>query len=37
MTVHPDFSIEHWSKVPPYQDPGELDLFIEGLRKAGLK
>jgi adenylate cyclase len=37
MTVHPDFSIEHWSKVPPYKDPGELDLFIEGLRKAGLQ
>jgi TolB-like protein/class 3 adenylate cyclase len=37
LTVHPHFSIEHWSKVPPYKDLGELDVFIEGLRKAGLQ
>ncbi len=37
LAVHPDFSIEHWQTVPPYQSPEPLERFIEGLRLAGLK
>jgi TolB-like protein/class 3 adenylate cyclase len=37
MKAHPNFSIEHWRTVPPNKYPEELELFIEGLRKAGLK
>ena len=36
MAVHPEFSIEHWRKVPPYRSPEPLERFIEGLRRAGL-
>lgn len=36
VRVHPDFSLEHWRTVPPDQDPAHLEVFIEGLRKAGL-
>ncbi len=37
MQVHPNFSIDHWRNVPPNKFPEDLDIFIEGLRKAGLK
>lgn len=38
MRVHPNFSIAHWSKVPPYKEGGnQLEVFVEGLKKAGLK
>lgn len=38
MRVHPNFSIAHWSSVPPLKDNAQqLKTFIEGLRKAGLK
>jgi TolB-like protein/class 3 adenylate cyclase/Flp pilus assembly protein TadD len=37
LQIHPNFSIGHWRNVPPNKNPEELDLFIEGLRKAGLK
>jgi TolB-like protein/Flp pilus assembly protein TadD len=37
MKVHPNFSIAHWRIVPPYKHPEHLEVFIEGLRKAGLK
>ena len=37
MKVHPNFSITHWRTVPPYKHPEHLEVFIEGLRKAGLK
>jgi adenylate cyclase len=37
MRIHPNFSLEHWRNVPPNKDPRENDLFIEGLRKAGLR
>jgi len=36
MRVHPNFTIEHWRKVPPLQHAEDLDLYVEGLRKAGL-
>jgi class 3 adenylate cyclase len=37
MEVHPNFSIDHWKNVPPNKFPEDLNIFIEGLRKAGLK
>jgi adenylate cyclase len=37
MRIHPNFSLQHWRNVPPNQDPHENEMFIEGLRKAGLK
>jgi adenylate cyclase len=37
MTVHPNFSIEHWRKVPPYKNPEQVEVLIEGLQKAGLR
>lgn len=36
MRVHPNFTIEHWRKVPPLQYAEDLDFYVEGLRKAGL-
>ena len=32
----PDFSVEQQAKMTPYQDPAELELTLEGLRKAGV-
>jgi TolB-like protein len=37
MRIHPNFSLEHWRNVPPNKDPHENEIFIEGLRKAGLR
>jgi tetratricopeptide (TPR) repeat protein len=37
MQVHPNFTIERWRKVPPNQYPEDLEVFVEGLRKAGLR
>jgi adenylate cyclase len=37
MRVHPNFTIEHWRKVPPLQHPEDLDLYVKGLRTAGLR
>lgn len=37
MKVHPNFSVAHWRTVPPYKHKEQLEVFIEGLRKAGLK
>lgn len=36
MRVHPNFTIEHWRKVPPLKHTEDLDLYVEGLRMAGL-
>uniref|UniRef100_UPI00273A32E0 tetratricopeptide repeat protein n=1 Tax=Klebsiella pneumoniae TaxID=573 RepID=UPI00273A32E0 len=36
MRVHPNFTIEHWRKVPPLQHPEDLEVYVEGLRAAGL-
>ncbi|MTH76862.1 adenylate/guanylate cyclase domain-containing protein [Paracoccus aestuariivivens] len=36
MRVHPNFTIEHWRKVPPLKHVEDLDLYVEGLRMAGL-
>lgn len=37
LEKHPNFSIEHWRKVPPHDDPDRIDLLVDGLQKAGLK
>jgi TolB-like protein len=37
MSVHPNFSIDHWRQVPPLADGEALERLIEGLRKAGLR
>ena len=37
MEVHPNFTIEQWRKVPPNKYPEDLEVFVEGLRKAGLR
>lgn len=37
LQTQPGFSIEHWSKVPPDQNPEPRERLIAGLRKAGLK
>jgi tetratricopeptide (TPR) repeat protein len=37
MRLHPNFTIDSWARVPPDKDAERLRLFLEGLRKAGLK
>lgn len=37
MRAHPNFSIAHWRTVPPDKDPAQLERFIDGLRRAGLR
>jgi TolB-like protein/class 3 adenylate cyclase len=35
--IHPNFSVQHWRKVPPYKNPQQVEVLIEGLQKAGLR
>jgi len=37
MEAHPNFTIEQWRKVPPNKYPEDLEVFVEGLRRAGLR
>ncbi len=37
LRIHPNFSLEHWRSVPPNKDQRENDIFVDGLRKAGLR
>lgn len=37
MEKHPNFSLEHWRNVPPNQFEEDNEIFIEGLKMAGLK
>lgn len=37
LEVHPNFTIEQWRKVPPNKYPEDLQVFVEGLRMAGLR
>lgn len=37
LKVHPTFSVDHWATVPPDKDQEKLRVFVEGLRKSGLK
>lgn len=36
MEAHPNFSLEHWSKILPDRHEEDVHHFVEGLRKAGL-
>ncbi|MEP3280539.1 MAG: tetratricopeptide repeat protein [Stappiaceae bacterium] len=36
MIAHPNFTIEAWRRVPPNKYPKYTEIFIEGLRLAGL-
>jgi TolB-like protein/Flp pilus assembly protein TadD len=37
LEVHPNFSIQHWRTVPPNKYPEDLEIFVKGLRMAGLR
>jgi len=37
LKAHPNFSLDHWSKVPPNRNVEQIEFYIAGLRKAGLK
>lgn len=37
LQVHPNFTIEQWRKVPPNKFPEDLEIFVDGLRMAGLR
>jgi len=36
MEAHPNFSLDHWSKILPDRHEEDVHHFVEGLRKAGL-
>jgi TolB-like protein len=37
LEKHPNFSIEKWRTVPPNKFPEDNEIFVEGLKMAGLK
>jgi adenylate cyclase len=37
IRIDPKFSVEYYSKTLPYKNQADRELFINGLRKAGLK
>ncbi len=37
LRIKPDFSVEERAKVSPYKNKADLDKYVEGLRRAGLK
>jgi adenylate cyclase len=36
LEVKPDFSISEWGKRLPFKNEGDLQRFLDGMRKAGL-
>ena len=36
MSANPEFSIKEWARTEPYDDPAELQHYVNGLLKAGL-
>jgi tetratricopeptide (TPR) repeat protein len=37
LSLQPDFTIAGWVRRMPMRNPADVDLYIEGLRKAGFK
>jgi len=37
LRINPNFSLEVWRQMIPFKDPAELERYLAGLRKAGLK
>lgn len=37
LELQPDFTIANWITHVPQRDPADLDLYIEGLKRAGFK
>jgi len=37
LSLQPDFTIANWARRLPMRDPADVDLYIEGLRRAGFK
>jgi len=37
LGINPNFSLEVWRQMIPFKDPAELERYLAGLRKAGLK
>jgi adenylate cyclase len=37
LRLSPNFSLEAWRRILPYKDPAEVERYLAGLRKAGLK
>ncbi len=37
LRISPNFSLEVWRQRVPFKDPAELERYLDGLRKAGLK
>ena len=37
LRINPKFSVDYWAKTIPYKNPGDRELMISGLLKAGLK
>jgi TolB-like protein/Tfp pilus assembly protein PilF len=37
LVLQPEFTLAHWSNVPPDRNPEPRERYLEGLRRAGLK
>jgi len=37
LKINPDFSIATFAKTQAYKNPADLEHYLDGLRKAGLK
>lgn len=37
LLTHPEFTLAHWTNVPPDRNPEPRERLIEGLRKAGIE